>query len=306
MLRVIAVVGATATGKSALALDLAESLAARGMPVEVVNADAMQLYQGMDIGTAKLPPAERRGIPHHQLDVLAPHEEASVAAYQRAARADISSIHARGALPLVVGGSGLYVQGLLDEMDFPGTDPAIRAALVERAAREGGRPLHDELRHRDPEAAKRIDPGNTRRVIRALEVIELTGRPFSASLPEGRHYYEDTLQLGLRDEYDWLDARIAQRTRSMLEAGLLAEVAALGELSRTAATATGYREALAHLRGELTTAELTEAISLATRQLARRQTKWFRRDPRTHWLPAQEPAAALMRALELAEASTRT
>ncbi|MDO5496221.1 MAG: tRNA (adenosine(37)-N6)-dimethylallyltransferase MiaA, partial [bacterium] len=220
------------------------------------------------------------------------------------ARADIAVIHARGGLPLVVGGSGLYLQALLDELEFPGTDPGIRAELEERAEREGGRILHDELAARDPAAAQRIDPGNVRRVVRALEVIELTGRPFSASLPDGRHHFPGTLQVGLKAPNEWLDERIARRTAAMLAGGFVEEVAGLGELSRTAATATGYREALAHLRGELTTAELAEAISLATRQLARRQVKWFRRDPRTHWLDAADPAGALEAALDAVRAET--
>lgn len=303
MLRVIAVAGATATGKTALALDLAEALVSAGRGVEIVNADAMQLYRGLNIGTAKAQPEERRGIPHHQIDVLEPWEEASVAAYQREARRDVEAIHARGGIALVVGGSGLYLQGLLDEMRFPGTDPAIRAMLEDRAECEGGRILHDELAARDPKAAARIDPGNTRRVVRALEVIELTGEPFTATLPEGRHHYPGTLQLGLRGSNEWLDARIETRAAQMLADGLVEEVAGLGELSRTASTAIGYREALTHLAGELTTPELANAISLATRQLSRRQTKWFRRDERIHWLPAEEPAAALGRALELVDAA---
>ncbi|HZK04845.1 MAG TPA: tRNA (adenosine(37)-N6)-dimethylallyltransferase MiaA [Actinomycetaceae bacterium] len=300
MLRVIAVVGATATGKSALALDLAGELEIAGAPrAEIVNADAMQLYRGMDIGTAKVTPVERRGIPHHQLDVLDPSEEASVAAYQRAARADLAAIHERGGIALVVGGSGLYVQGLLDQLEFPGTDPVIRAALTERAEREGGRILHDELAARDPVAAAKIEPANVRRVIRALEVIELTGRPFSASLPEGRHHFAGTLQLGLAADMAWLDERIARRALLMLDDGFVAEAAALGELGRTASRATGYAQALAHLRGELSEDELGDAIALATRQLARRQVKWFRRDPRTHWLDAAEPGAALREARRL-------
>lgn len=298
MLSVIAVLGATATGKSALALDLAEALAERGAgPVEIVNTDSMQLYRGMDIGTAKLPVSERRGIPHHQLDVLDPSEEASVAAYQRHARADVEAILARGGVAIAVGGSGLYVQALLDELEFPGTDPDVRARLEARAETEGGRPLHDELTRRDPEAAARIDPANVRRVVRALEVIEITGKPFSASLPDGRHHWP-TLQLGLAAEPGWVDERIGRRTALMLEGGLIEEVAGLGPLSRTAERATGYRETLAHLRGELTREELEDAISLATRQLVRRQNKWFRRDPRTEWLPAEDPPAALARALD--------
>lgn len=292
MLRpVIAVVGATATGKSTLALDLAQALGR----AEVVNADAMQLYRGMDIGTAKVPVAERRGIPHHQLDVLDPLEDASVAAYQRQARADVSRIRP-GGWAIVVGGSGLYLRALLDELDFPGTDAAVRARLEARAAAEGSTALHRELAARDPAAAAAIDPRNVRRVVRALEVVELTGRPFAAVLPRG-DYHQPTVQLGLRVAWDELDARIARRSARMIAEGLVEEAAGLGPLSRTASRATGYAQVLEHLAGRTTRAETVDAITLATRQLARRQVKWFRRDPRIHWLDAGEPAALVEDAL---------
>lgn len=287
---VIAVVGATATGKSDLALDLAERFDA-----EIVNADAMQLYRGMDIGTAKVPPDARRGIPHHQLDVLDVHQEASVAAYQHHARQDLASITARGRPAVVVGGSGLYVRALLDEMSFPGTDPQVRAALEQRAAREGPGTLHAELARLDPAAAQRIDSRNVRRIVRALEVIELTGEPFSANLPEHRYAIE-AVQIGLGLSDEELDERIGARAAAMYATGLLEEtrdlVARGLEQGRTANRAVGYAQALAVLRGELAESEAIADTARATRQLARRQRKWFRRDPRVHWITAGERATA--------------
>jgi tRNA dimethylallyltransferase len=243
---VIAVVGPTATGKSDLGLALAEQLGG-----EIVNTDAMQLYRGMDIGTAKLTPADRRGIPHHQLDVLDVDEDASVADYQRGARADLAAIDARGARAVAVGGSGLYVRALLDRMDFPGTDPDVRARLEERVEAEGSRALHAELERVDPVAAAGIGPRNARRIVRALEVVRLTGRPYSASLPQ--HVYEvPALQIGLDCDRAVLDARIEARVEHMWEAGLVDEVRALAAhgIGRTASRAVGYAEVLALLRGD--------------------------------------------------------
>ena len=286
---VVAVVGPTATGKSDLALDLAEHLGA-----EIVNADAMQLYCGMDIGTAKLPPDQRRGIAHHQLDVLEVTQDASVAAYQTCARADVTAIRNRGSAVVIVGGSGLYLRGLLDEIDFPGTDAKVRAGWEARAAEQGPGMLHDELTRRDPEAAARIDRGNTRRIVRALEVIDLTGRPFSANLPD-HTYAIPALQLGLDLPATELDVRIDTRAEQMFRTGLVAEtehLLARGlEEGRTAVRAVGYAQALALLRGELGEDEAIAQTALATRQLARRQRKWFRRDPRIAWLT---PGARLL------------
>lgn len=296
---VVAVVGPTATGKSDLGLALAERLGG-----EVVNADAMQLYRGMDIGTAKLSPAERRGIPHHQLDVLDPHEDATVAAYQRDARADLTRIRDRGHRPVVVGGSGLYVRALLDRMEFPGTDPDVRAALEARVEAEGARALHAELAAVDPVAADGIGPRNARRVVRALEVIALTGRPYSANLPS--HEYEvPAVQIGLDCDRAALDARIAARVDRMWEQGLVAEVrgiAAAG-IGRTASRAVGYAEVLAMLRGEVDEPTAREQVAAGTRRLARKQMGWFGRDPRVHWLDARDPdlverAAALVAAAD--------
>jgi tRNA dimethylallyltransferase len=282
---VIAVVGPTATGKSELGLTLAERLGA-----EIVNADAMQLYRGLDIGTAKLSVSERRGVVHHQLDVLDPDQDASVADYQRAARADLAALDARGARAVAVGGSGLYVRALLDHMDFPGTDPDLRARLEARVEAEGSRALHAELERVDPVAAAAIGPRNARRVVRALEVIGLTGRRYSASLP--RHVYEvPALQLGLDCDRVVLDARIEARVARMWQAGLVEEVRALAErgIGRTASRAVGYAEVLAMLRGELTEPEARAAVIAGTRRLARKQMGWFGRDPRVHWLDARDP-----------------
>ena len=293
---VVAVVGPTATGKSDLALALAEHLGG-----EVVNADALQLYRGMDIGTAKLTPAERRGIPHHQLDVLEPHEDASVAAYQRHARADLAAIAARGARAVAVGGSGLYVRALLDRMAMAPVDPAVRAALEERAEREGPGRLHDELAALDPPAAAAIGRANTRRIVRALEVITLTGRPYTATLPQ--HVYEvPAVQLGLDCDRAVLDERVAVRVARMWDAGLVEEVRGLGPLGRTAARAVGYAEVLAMLDGRLTEDEARAAVAAGTRRLARKQMGWFGRDPRVHWLDARDPAL-VERALELVAAA---
>jgi len=283
---VIAVVGPTATGKSDLALDLAER-----EPSEIVNADAMQLYRGMDIGTAKVPREARRGIPHHQLDVLDVTEEASVAAYQRSARADIERIRAAGKRAILVGGSGLYVRAVLEHFEFPATDPEVRARLQQRAEQIGPGLLHDELAQRDPEAAARIDRANTRRIVRALEVIELTGTPFTASLPDPTYVYP-TVAIGIDVDGETLDARINARAKEMFARGLVEETEAL--LGRglaegkTASRAVGYAQALAVLAGRRTRAEATEDVALATRQLARRQRKWFKRDDRITWIEHYE------------------
>lgn len=286
-LPVVAVVGPTATGKSALAVDLA--LALDG---EVVGADASQLYRGMDIGTAKVPPAQRRGVAHHQLDVLDVTQEASVAAYQREARADLRAIRGRGRLPVVAGGSGLYVRALLDALDIPPTDPLVRARLEADLAREGVLALHARLASVDAAAAAAIEPRNGRRVVRALEVVELTGRPFRASLPE-RVYAEPTVTLGLALPRERLDDRIDARVARMWEDGLLDEVRGLVALGlregRTASRALGYAQALAQLDGELDRAGAIAATATATRRFARRQESWFRPDPRVVWLDADAP-----------------
>ncbi|MEV1287004.1 tRNA (adenosine(37)-N6)-dimethylallyltransferase MiaA [Micromonospora sp. NPDC049679] len=279
---VIAVVGPTAAGKSALSIALAHALDG-----EVVNADSMQLYQGMDIGTAKLTPDEREGVPHHLLDIWPVTEPASVAEYQRLARAAIDGIRARGRVPLLVGGSGLYVRAVLEEFEFPGTDPVLRARLEAELAAVGPAPLHARLREADPAAAASILPGNGRRIVRALEVIELTGAPFAASLPAPRPYY-DAVQIGVDLATDLLDERIATRVDRMWAAGLVAEVreltgAGLRE-GRTASRALGYQQVLRCLDGSWSEEEARAETVRATRRFVRRQRSWFRRDPRIVWL----------------------
>jgi tRNA dimethylallyltransferase len=280
---VVAVVGPTASGKSELGIALAERLGG-----EVINADAMQLYRGMDVGTAKLSAAERRGVPHHQLDVLDVREEASVAAYQRAARADAAAIRARGGVPVYVGGSGLYLRAALDRLEIPPTDPAVRARLEAELEAMGVATMYKRLKGSDPVAARAIEPNNGRRVVRALEVIELTHKPFSATMPT-REHLEPTVMIGLRGPRPELDERIAARVRRMWDQGLLEEVRRLDGLGlrqgRTASKALGYSQALAHLDGTLTAEQAIEDTIVATRKFARRQESWFRPDPRIVWLP---------------------
>lgn len=279
---VIAVVGPTATGKSDLGLELAERFGG-----EIINADAMQLYKGMDIGTAKVPVAQRRGIPHHQLDVLEVTEEASVAAYQRAARADIDRVRAAGRRAVLVGGSGLYIRAVLEHFEFPPTDPAVRRRLEARAEQIGPGLLHDELAAKDPDAASNIDRANARRIVRALEVIELTGAPFSASLPDPTYVYP-TFAVGIDVDQVELDARINARAQAMFAEGLLGETEHLLTLGlrrgKTARRAVGYQQAIDVIDGRSTREEAIEQVALATRQLARRQRKWFARDERITWI----------------------
>lgn len=295
---VVAVVGPTATGKSDLGVALAERLGG-----EVVNADALQLYRGLDIGTAKLSVAERRGVPHHLLDVLDPHEDANVAAYQRDARAAVADIVVRGHRPVVIGGSGLYVRALLDRIEFPGTDPQVRAALEARVEAEGARALHAELAALDPPAAESIGPRNARRIVRALEVIALTGERYSANLP-GHEYEVPAVQIGLDCDRAVLDERVQVRVDRMWAAGLVDEVRGLltRGIGRTASRAVGYAEVLAALRGEITEEEARAQVVAGTRRLARKQMGWFGRDPRVHWLDARDPDL-LDRALALVSAA---
>jgi tRNA dimethylallyltransferase len=284
---VVAVVGPTATGKTALAVELALALGG-----EVVNADSMQLYRGMDIGTAKPDAAERRGVPHHLLDVWHVREAASVVDYARRARAEVDRLRAAGVLPLLVGGSGLYVRAVLDDLDFPGTDPAVRARLETELADAGPAALHARLAAVDPDAAAAVLPSNGRRIVRALEVLELTGGPFRATLPEPRPHYPAVV-VGLDREPADLDARVAQRVDRMWAAGFVAEVEALaGEGLRegpTASRALGYAQVLAQLAGELTAEEARERTVTSTRRFVRRQRSWFRRDPTTTWFDAARP-----------------
>ena len=296
---IIAVVGPTATGKSDLGLALAERLDG-----EIVNADAMQLYRGMDIGTAKLSFAARRGIPHHQLDVLEVGDEASVAAYQLAARADLDAIHDRGGRPLLVGGSGLYVRAALDRLEIPPTDAAVRSRLMAELDTDGLSGLRARLHELDPMAAAAIEPSNGRRIVRALEVVELTGRPFSATMPRREHLVP-TIVIGLQAERNALDARIGRRVERMWSDGLLDEVERLLRAGLrsgpTAAKALGYRQAIAQLDGRLTATEAMAETATATRRFGRRQESWFRPDPRVVWLPHDAPDL-VDRALDLVAA----
>jgi tRNA dimethylallyltransferase len=287
-LPIVAVVGATASGKSDLALDLAERLGG-----EIVNTDAMQVYRGMDIGTAKLPLAERRGIPHHLLDLLEVTEPATVAEFQRWAREVIAECRSRGVVPVLVGGSALYTRAILDEFEFPGTDPAVRARYDAALAELGPEALHAQLAERDPAAAAGIIPTNGRRIVRALEVIELTGRPFTATLPLPRYVDPATVQIGVDIDRPALDARIAARVDQMWELGFVEEVRALAERGLrdglTANRALGYRQILAFLDGEITEAEAKEQTITGTRRFARRQDSWFRKDARVTWVRYDDP-----------------
>jgi tRNA dimethylallyltransferase len=277
---VITVVGPTAAGKSALSIALAHELGA-----EVVNADSMQLYRGMDIGTAKLTPAEREGVPHHLLDVWPVTMTAAVAEYQTLARSAIDDILARGRVPLLVGGSGLYIRAVLEEFEFPGTDPAVRSRLEAELAAGGPAPLYERLRGWDPVAAGKILPSNGRRIVRALEVIELTGRPFTASLPAPTPHYR-SVQIGVDRDPDELDQRIARRVDLMWAAGLVDEVRGLDGIrdGLTAGRALGYQQALAQIDGSLTEDQAKEETVRGTRRFVRRQRSWFRRDPAIVWL----------------------
>ncbi|WP_330287393.1 tRNA (adenosine(37)-N6)-dimethylallyltransferase MiaA [Streptomyces sp. NBC_00576] len=280
--RVIAVVGPTAAGKSDLGVFLAQRLGG-----EVVNADSMQLYRGMDIGTAKLTPEERGGIPHHLLDIWDVTVAASVAEYQRLARERIDALLAEGRWPVLVGGSGLYVRGAVDNLEFPGTDPEVRARLEEEHALRGSGALHARLAAADPEAAQAILPSNGRRIVRALEVIEITGKPFTANLP-GHDSVYDTVQIGVDVSRPELDERIARRVDRMWAAGLVDEVRALEvhglREGLTASRALGYQQVLAVLAGECGEDVARAETVRATKRFARRQDSWFRRDPRVHWL----------------------
>ncbi|WP_327288378.1 tRNA (adenosine(37)-N6)-dimethylallyltransferase MiaA [Streptomyces sp. NBC_01198] len=299
--RVIAVVGPTAAGKSDLGVALARILGG-----EVINADSMQLYRGMDIGTAKLPPDERQGVPHHLLDIWDVTQAANVADYQRLARAEIDRLHAAGRVPVLVGGSGLYVRAALDPLEFPGTDAAVRARLEAELDLRGPGALHARLAAVDPAAGRAILPSNGRRIVRALEVVEITGRPFTANLPQvdAQQSLYDTVQIGLDIPRPLLDERIALRVDRMWAAGLVAEVRALDAVGLreglTASRALGYQQVLAALSGECTEEQARADTVRATKRFARRQDSWFRRDGRVHWLTAQD-AELTDRALALLE-----
>lgn len=297
---IVAVVGPTASGKSDLAVAIAG--ARNG---EVVNLDASQIYRGMDIGTAKMTPTERRGVAHHLLDILDIDQTASVAEFQVLARAAIDDIRSRGALPVCVGGSGLYVRAVLEDLQFPGTDPHVRGRLEAELDASDAATMHARLAAIDPAAGADIIPGNTRRVIRALEVIELTGKPFAATLPE-HSQREPDVRIGLRVPKDVLAHRIRERVQRMWDVGLLDEVRVLEAAGLrnglTASKALGYQQVLAFLAGECSEAEAFEATVLGTNRFARRQMQWFRRDAQIHWLDYDDPALT-RKALTLVDAS---
>ena len=287
--RIVVVVGPTASGKS----DLAIALARRIDQAEIVNADSMQLYRGMDIGTAKTPPDLRGGVPHHLLDVLDVAEPGSVAEFQRLARATIADCQSRGVTPIVVGGSALYVRAVIDPLDFPGTDADVRARWTAELEKQGAAALHAVLAERDPEAAEQILPSNGRRIVRALEVGELTGEPFVATMPGHESVYPGLVMIGLDVPRDVLDERLERRVEQMWADGFVDEVESLIatglEDGPTASRALGYQQILAHLRGESTEDEARAATVTGTRKFARRQDRLFRKDPRIHWLAFDSP-----------------
>lgn len=298
----VAIVGSTASGKTGLSLDLATVLGG-----EIVNTDAMQLYRGMDVGTAKLPPSQRRGIEHHLLDRLDVTQTATVSDFQGWARDEIAEIRGRGRTPVLVGGSALYTRAILDRFEFPGTDPSVRRELETEIETVGTRVLHQRLADLDAEAAAKIGPDNARRIVRALEVIALTGRPYSASLPTLDYADPRSVQIGVDIDRPTLDARIETRVREMYDDGLVDEVERLLDLGlergQTARRAIGYREAIAFLRGEISREAAVAQTQAATRRFARRQDGWFRKDPRVVWVRFDdqdrlEKALASVRALD--------
>ncbi len=288
MTTIVALVGATASGKSDLAVALARALGG-----EVVNADSMQLYRGMDVGTAKLSLEQRHGIPHHLLDVWDVTETASVAEFQRLARNVIGELRSAARTPLVVGGSGLYVRAALDDLDFPGTDAALRDDLERELSEHGPGPLYERLRAADPVAAQAILPSNGRRIVRALEVVLLTGEPFEASLPSPRYVIAETVQIGIAVPRTELDARIARRVERMWQLGFVDEVRRLEAAGlrrgRTASRALGYAQVLRSLDGKETEEQAKTETIRATRRFARRQGSWFKRDNRVRWLAYDRP-----------------
>jgi tRNA dimethylallyltransferase len=285
-LKVIAIVGPTAVGKTALSLDIAEKFSA-----EIINADAMQIYKGMDIGTAKLPLSQRRGIVHHQIDVLDPIDEANVSQYQKQTREIINDLLNRKVQPMLVGGSGLYVNSVLEDLEFPGTNLEVRAKYEEILDEQGVEVLYEMLKKIDPTAAQNILPNNARKIVRALEVNEITGKAFNAKLPEPSPIFSD-VRIALDMPRDLLDKRISDRVHQMFEDGFVDEVKSLEKnlrLGKTAFRALGYSQVLSLLAGEIIEDEAITLTINATKKFARRQLSWFRRDPLIHWLNATSP-----------------
>jgi len=285
-LKVIAIVGPTAVGKTALSLEIAEKFSA-----EIINADAMQIYKGMDIGTAKLPLSQRRGIVHHQIDVLDPSEEANVSQYQKQSREIINNLLSKNVQPILVGGSGLYVNSVLEDLEFPGTNLEVRAKYEEILDEKGVDALFQMLKEIDPKAAENILPNNARKIVRALEVNEITGKAFNAKLPEPSPIFSD-VRIALDMPRDLLDQRIIDRVHQMFEDGFVDEVKRLEKnlrLGKTALRALGYSQVLSLLAGEISEDEAITLTINATKKFARRQLSWFRRDPLIHWLDATSP-----------------
>jgi tRNA dimethylallyltransferase len=291
--KLIAIVGSTGTGKSELAIRIAETLRDQGSSAEIVNADAMQLYKGMDIGTAKLPAEERRGIEHHLIDVLDVTQESTAAEYQKLARAKILEIQSRAAVPILVGGSMLYVAAVLNNFEFPVRDKDLRAQLEQQILELGPEAMHQKLAEIDAVAASRIDPENGRRIVRALEIVTLTGEPFAAALPDEIDSWQEVLEIGLRMDREILVARLEQRVRLMWESGMVTEtqnlIAQGLRESVTAGYAIGYAQALAQIDGELDQEQAIESTTKLTQKYARRQMSWFKRDTRINWLDALDP-----------------
>lgn len=288
----VVIVGPTASGKSELAVDVAAALIERGQPAEIVNGDSMLVYRGMDIGTAKPTLAERRGVPHHLIDIMDVTASASVAEFQGLARAAIAGIRDKGALPILVGGSALYTHAILDHFDFPPSDPVVRSRLEDELGRLGTAAMYERLRGLAPGSAARIEPGNGRRIVRALEVIELSGTHVAA-LPEWRYALARVRQFGLEADRSELDGRIDERVDEMWAAGLVSEVRGLLDRGlregTTAIRAIGYRQVVAFLDGECTEEEARAQVKRATRRFVRKQLGWYRRDPRIQWLRAADP-----------------
>ena len=289
----IAIVGPTGTGKSSLSLDLIERLAKHGVKAEIVNADAMQFYKGMDIGTAKLSVPERRGIQHHLLDWIEITEESTAANYQKIGRAKLEELLEAGILPIVVGGSMLYIASLINTFEFPGRDEELRAELESQLEELGARVMHERLRALDEVAAGRIEPNNGRRIVRALEIVLVTGEPFAASLPDEFESFKPNLQIGLNSDRSDLVERLAKRVNLMWEKGLVEEVSGLLDLglreSKTARQAIGYAQALGQIDGNLSESEAIAETTMLTQRYSRRQMSWFRRDPRIIWHDYQNP-----------------
>jgi tRNA dimethylallyltransferase len=291
--QLIAIVGSTGTGKSELAIRIAETIRDHGSSAEIVNADAMQLYRGMDIGTAKLPTKERRGIEHHLIDVLDVTQESTAAEYQKLARAKILEIQSNGAVPILVGGSMLYVAAVLNNFEFPVRDKDLRVQLEQQLLELGPEAMHQKLAEIDAVAASRIDPENGRRIVRALEIVTLTGEPFAAALPDEIDSWQEVLEIGLRMDREVLVARLEQRVRLMWDSGMVKETQNLIDKglreSVTAGYAIGYAQALAQIDGELDQEQAIESTTRLTQKYARRQMSWFKRDTRINWLDALDP-----------------